>query len=328
MALQHATRIDFEYGRVDRLSPLVRRVICRNPGPFTFTGTGTYLVGEGAVALIDPGPELAEHLDALVAALGPDEQLAHVLVTHTHTDHSAAAPAVAAAAGVSTHGHGPHGAVRGEEDVARIDFSAHFEPGELEAMAAEYEALDPALKREGADTDFVPDVVVGDGEVVEGPGWTLEAVWTPGHCSNHLCWSLHEEQVLFTGDQVMAWSTTVVSPPDGSMADYLASLRKLLERDDARYWPTHGPAVEDPAGYVGDLLAHRLDRECQVLDGLERGLRTIAELVPDLYAAYDKRLWYPAAASVHAHLLGLLDVGRVRVADDAEPAIDATYLPA
>jgi len=327
MALQHATRIDFEYGRVDRLSPLVRRVICRNPGPFTFTGTGTYLVGEGAVALIDPGPELAEHLDALVAALGPDEQLTHVLVTHTHTDHSAAAPAVAATAGVSTHGHGPHGAVRDEEDVARIDFSAHFEPGELDAMAAEYEALDPALKREGADTDFVPDVVAGDGEVIEGDGWTLEAVWTPGHCSNHLCWSLHEEQVLFTGDQVMAWSTTVVSPPDGSMADYLASLRKLLERDDARYWPTHGPAVEDPARYVADLLAHRLDREQQVLDGLGRGLRTIAELVPDLYAAYDKRLWYPAAASVHAHLLGLLDVGRVRVADDAAPAIDATYLP-
>lgn len=327
MALRHATHLDVSYGRVDQLSPLVRRVVCANPGPFTFLGTGTYLVGRGAVAVIDPGPELGEHLDALAAALGPDEEISHVVVTHTHTDHSAAAPRVAADAGVETWGHGPHGAVRAGDDDERVDFSAHFEPGELEELARQYEALDPALKREGADLDFVPDVRVGDGERIEGEGWTLEAVWTPGHCSNHLCWSLLEEDVLFTGDHVMAWSTTVISPPDGSMADYLASLRRLLHRHELRYWPTHGPAVDDPPTYVRALLEHREEREEQVLDGLRRGLHTIAELVPDLYAAYDKRLWYPAAASVHAHLLGLVEVGRVRVGDDAPPTVGAVYLP-
>lgn len=317
--IDHDRDLEFEYGRVDIVSPLVRRVVCRNPGPFTFMGTGTYLVGHGDVAVIDPGPVLPEHLDALDAALGPDERVSHVLVTHTHSDHSTAAPRVAASAGAATYGHGPHGALVVEDPEDRVDFSAHFRAEEVEQLRHAYDDLDPALKFEGPDLDFVPDVTLSDGDVIEGPGWTIEAVWTPGHCSNHLCYGLAEEATLFTGDHVMAWATSVVGPPDGSMAAYLASLHKLLGRDDSRYWPTHGPAVTDPQRYVRALLAHRNDRESQILALLGDAPVGIADIVPVLYAAYDKLLWYPAAASVHAHLLGLVEQARA-IVDGGGPA--------
>src|SRR6266851_1645319 len=196
--------IAFEYGRLERIAPGIRRIVARNPGPFTFKGTGTYVVGEGEVAVIDPGPELEEHIAALLASLA-EERVSHILVTHTHRDHSPAAKALKAATGAPTYGFGPHaGGQRGETGV-----------------------------EEGGDWDFVPDVTLRDGDQVAGKGWCFEAVHTPGHTSNHLCFALPESGILFSGDHVMGWSTSVIAPPDGDMAAYLASLDKLLGRDDA-----------------------------------------------------------------------------------------------
>jgi glyoxylase-like metal-dependent hydrolase (beta-lactamase superfamily II) len=193
-----------DYGVIGPVTPLIRRIVARNPGPFTFRGTGTYVVGHGKVAVIDPGPDLAEHVDALLAALG-GETITHIVVTHTHRDHSPAAAAVKKATGAPTYGFGPHGA-----------------GGEL------VEA--------GGDMDFVPDIVMKDGEAVEAPDWRLEAIHTPGHTSNHLCFTLPQERALFSGDHVMGWSTTVIAPPDGDMADYMRSLDRLRGRDHAVYW--------------------------------------------------------------------------------------------
>lgn len=323
--IRHDRELSFEYGVVQQVSPLIRRVVCRNPGVFTLMGTGTYLVGRGSVAVIDPGPGLAEHIDAINAALGAEEQISHVLVTHTHSDHSTAAPALASAHDALTYGFGPHGDVAEHDLADRVDFSSYFEPDELNTLIAAYEDLDPALKFEGPDLEFVPEVVLSDGDVIEGDGWSMEAVWTPGHCSNHLCYSLREESALFSGDHVMAWATTVVGPPDGSMAQYLASLRKLSARGERIYYPTHGPAVEDPAKYVLALLAHREEREAQILSLLSDRPTGIEDIVPVLYASYDKQLWYPAAASVHAHLLGLVEDGKVTVDDDGPPKLSAQY---
>ena len=196
--------IAFEYGRLERVAPGIRRIVARNPGPFTFKGTGTYVVGDGEVAVIDPGPELEEHIAALLAGLA-DEQVTHILVTHTHRDHSPAARALKSATGAPTCGFGPHaGGRRGE-----------------------------AGTEEGGDWDFVPDIVVADGAEIAGRGWRFEAVHTPGHTSNHLCFALPESSILFSGDHVMGWSTSVIAPPDGDMAAYMASLDKLLTRRDA-----------------------------------------------------------------------------------------------
>ena len=210
--------LTFYYGVVDQVSPLIRRVIARNPSPFTFYGTGTYIVGRGEVAVIDPGPLLHDHVLALEAALA-GERVSHILITHTHSDHSPAAAPLKAATGAPTYGFGPHGSGRPEADV-RVE--------------------------EDGDRDFRPDHEIRDGAVLEGPGWRLEAVHTPGHTSNHLCFALAEERALFTGDHVMGWSTSVISPPDGDMQAYLRALRRLLERDDATYWPTHGPPITQP----------------------------------------------------------------------------------
>lgn len=323
----HNRDIEFEYGRVDRLSPLIRRVICRNPGPFTYTGTGTYIVGNGRVAVIDPGPALDAHLDAIVAALGPDEEITHILVTHTHSDHSPGAAPLQARVGAPTYGYGPHGAVGPDDPDDKVDFSAYISAEERATYEKEHEDLDPALKREGPDLAFAPDERVGDGDVIADAagGWSLEAVFTPGHCSNHLSFALREENILFPGDHVMAWATSVVGPPDGSMTDYLASLRKLLPRTETRYWPSHGPAVEDPATYVRSFLAHREEREAQILAFFGEKPARIADLVPTMYAAYDKRLWYPAAASVYAHVLGMVGDGRLRVDGGSDPKLTSTY---
>ena len=196
----------FEYGRLERVAPGVRRIVARNPSPFTFRGTGTYVVGDGEVAVIDPGPDLDEHVAALLAGLS-GEQVTHILITHTHRDHSPAAAALKAATGASTYGFGPHaGGKRG----------------------------DPAVE-EGGDWDFAPDVTVHDGDPIAGSGWRFEAVHTPGHTSNHLCFALPDQGILFSGDHVMGWSTSVIAPPDGDMSAYMASLDKLLVRSDAVY---------------------------------------------------------------------------------------------
>lgn len=315
----------FDYGAVMRMTPLIRRVVCRNPTPFTYKGTGTYIVGTGRVAVIDPGPPLSSHGDDVLAALGPGETVTHVLITHTHSDHSSLTARLQELTGARSYGFGPHGAVRAYDPTDRVDFSAYFTAEEKTRFDKEWDDLPAELKREGPDLDFRPDERLGDGDAVRGDGWTMTAVHTPGHCSNHLCYHLQEENSLFSGDHVMGWATSVVSPPDGSMQDYLASLRKLLPRRAERFWPTHGPVITEPDRYVRAFIAHREEREQQIVAHLRGGARRIADIVPDLYAGYDKRLWYPAANSVHAHLLHLVDTGRARVVDGDEPRLTSIY---
>lgn len=277
------------YGRLDARSPLVRRLLARNPSPFTFTGTGTFVVGQPgqALAVIDPGPDDPAHVLALVDALA-GETVSHILITHTHMDHSPAAPALKAATGARIVGCAP---LMLSDDGPRADA--------------------------GFDAHYAPDQVLGDGESVSGPGWTLTAVATPGHTSNHLCFALAEEKALFTGDHVMGWSTTVVAPPDGDMADYMASLEKLMARDDAIYHPTHGEPVTDPQRFVKHLLAHRRQREAQVLRAIGEGLTTIPQMVAAMYAMVDKRLHPAAGRSVLAHLIDLERRGLVARAGEA-----------
>ena len=275
------------YGRVESVSPLVRRVLAHNPGPFTYTGTGTYIVGRGTVAVIDPGPDDPEHVAALLAALA-GETVSHVVVTHTHHDHSPAAPAIAAATGAAVVGCAPL-------------------------------VLDDAGPRAdaGFDRTYAPDSVLADGASVAGPGWTLTALHTPGHTSNHLCFALAEERALFSGDHVMGWSTTVVAPPDGDMAAYMTSLRLLLDRDDAVYYPTHGAAVTEPQRFVRGLIAHRRQRETQILKLLGDGPRSVPAMVGTMYAGVDPRLHAAAGLSVTAHLIDLRGRGAVAADGDA-----------
>ena len=287
---------DFDPAYGDRIgvSPLVRRVVARNPGPFTFTGTGTYIVGRGEVAVIDPGPDDPAHLEALLKAIA-GERVSHVLVTHTHRDHAPLARPFARAVGAPVLAAAP--------PVTDNHVSI---------------AMD-----EGDDLDFRPDRILAEGDQVTGPGWTLETLATPGHASNHLCFALREEDALFSGDHVMGWSTTVVAPPDGDMGDYLASLRRLIARDFATLYPTHGAPVTDPGPFLNAYLAHRLEREAQILARLEAGDRTIAEMIPILYAAVDRRLWPAASLSVLAHLILLVRQGRV--AAEPEATLQAVY---
>ncbi|TMJ15695.1 MAG: MBL fold metallo-hydrolase [Alphaproteobacteria bacterium] len=273
-------------GRVERVGPGVRRVLAPNPSPFTYTGTQTYVVGEGEVAVIDPGPDLAEHVEALLAALA-GEKVAAILCTHTHRDHSPASRALAAATGAPIVGCAP---LALDDEGPRSD--------------------------EAFDRDYAPDRVLQDGEGVEGPGWRLEALATPGHTSNHLCLALAGTGVLFTGDHVMGWSTTVVSPPDGDMAAYMKSLDLLLARDDRVYYPAHGPAVEDPHGHVRRLIEHRHMREAQILDQLRGGTGAIPDMVAAMYTEIDPRLFPAAGRSVLAHLEDLEARGIVRGAGD------------
>ncbi len=267
------------YGRLEPVSPLIRRIVAENPGPFTFMGTGTYVVGHGKVAVIDPGPLLQAHVNALLNALA-GETITHILVTHTHVDHSPAAAPIKAATGAPSLGFGAHGALG--------------DTGEA-----------------GADLAFVPDIALADGEIIEGPGWRLEALHAPGHASNHLCFALPQESALFSGDQVMGWSTTVIAPPDGNMAAYMRSLDRLSRRQDAIYWPTHGGPIRDPRGHVAELIAHRLARRQAILAALSNARLTPAELVLRVYADLDPRLVGAAAQSVLAHLIELAESGLV-----------------
>ncbi len=286
--------IAFEYGRLEPVAPGIRRIVARNPGPFTYKGTGTYVVGEGEVAVIDPGPDHVEHIDALQASLA-DERVTHILVTHTHRDHSPAAAALKEATGAPTYGFGPHaGGRRGE-------------PG-VEA---------------GGDWEFAPDVVVEDGDEIGHGRWRFEAVHTPGHTSNHLCFALPESGILFSGDHVMGWSTSVIAPPDGDMAAYMASLDKLLARRDTVYWPTHGPAITEPERHVRAFIAHRREREAGILDCLRAGVESVDAMVERLYVGLSPALHRAAGRSVLAHLIDL--IGRDIVAADGPPTVAARY---
>jgi glyoxylase-like metal-dependent hydrolase (beta-lactamase superfamily II) len=322
-AIPFVRDLDVVHGRCDQVSPLVRRVVADNPSLFTYLGTGTYLVGRGDVVVIDAGPALGAHVEAVLAALEPGEHITDLVVTHTHTDHSPATAMLQERTGAPSWGFGPHGLVAPDDPTDRVEFGdpeADGEPKPERAAGAEA----PEELREGADLHFSPDHVLRHGDVLEGPGWTLEAVHTPGHTSNHLCLALREERALFTGDHVMGWSTSVIGPPDGDLGQYLASLRLLLDRDDAVYWPTHGPPITDPRPFVRAFLDHRAERERQVLDGLAAGPATLVELVPTIYADVAKGLWRPAAASTFANLLKLVAEGVV-VCDDDRPRRRSRY---
>ncbi len=263
------------------------RVLAPNGSPFTYTGTQTYLVGsEEGLAVIDPGPDDADHLAALESAIGDAKVLA-ILCTHTHRDHSPAAAPLAASTSAPIIGCAP---LVIESSAPRVD--APF------------------------DKEYRPDRILHDGESISGPDWTLTAVATPGHTSNHLCYALEETGALFTGDHVMAWSTSVVVPPDGDMADYMASLMKLYEREDRIYYPAHGPAIEKTRQLVRGMYGHRKQRERQIVKLLEKRNRAINELVPIMYKGVHERLWPAASQSVHAHLLELDRQGRVSCLDE------------
>jgi len=257
------------------LEPLVRRVLAPNPSPFTFTGTQTYIVGRGDVAVIDPGPDLPDHVAAILDAT-QGERVTAIMCTHTHRDHSPASRLLQAATGAPIIGCAP---LTIDDDGPRAD--AAF------------------------DADYRPDRVLTDGETVSGSDWTLEAVATPGHTSNHLCFALKESGALFSGDHVMRWSTTVVSPPDGDMADYMASLGKLIARTDRIYYPAHGDAVKEPRRFVSAIAAHRRQRERQILDLLGDRPQPIEAMVERMYSGIDERLHKAAGRSVLAHLIDL-----------------------
>ena len=292
MAIPFIRELAFSYGEPAQVTPLIRRVVANNPGPFTFHGTGTYVLGKGKVAIVDPGPAIKEHVDALLNAVR-NETVTHILITHTHSDHSPATAALKAATGATTYGYGPH-------------------PTSPEGMA-----------EESGDHDFRPDVTVADGDVISGQGWTVDALHTPGHISNHLCFGVREDKTLFSGDHVMGWSTSVISPPDGDMTAYMNSLRKLLPRDDRLLIPTHGAEIKEPTGFVKAYIAHREERERQILACLREGMDTIPVMVKKLYAAVDPRLHGAAARSVLAHMIHMIETGKV--ISDGPPTVQTRY---
>jgi glyoxylase-like metal-dependent hydrolase (beta-lactamase superfamily II) len=272
-------------GEVQTVAPGVRRILCGNPGPFTFRGTNTYLIGHGRVAVLDPGPADDAHLAAILRATA-GETIARILVSHTHRDHSPGVAALQAATGAPSFGFGPH-------------------------------RTPPEQGGEGGDHSFVPDIALPDGAVLEGADWRLTAIHTPGHCANHLCFALEDSAgsgTLFSADHVMSWSTTVVSPPDGDMADYMASLARLAGRDDRLFLPGHGPPLPEPAPFVAALAAHRREREQRVLEALREARRATAlDLVQAAYGpTLDPRLVAGAARSLLAHLIKLADEGAAR----------------
>ncbi|MDA1075810.1 MAG: MBL fold metallo-hydrolase [Proteobacteria bacterium] len=281
--IPYRRELDFSYGKIEQIAPLVRRVVAENPSPFTHFGTGTYILGTGNVAVIDPGPADSDHIDALLQGL-KNETISHVLVTHTHMDHSPGCALLKEHSDAKTHAYGPHGAGKLEQGV----------PVE-----------------EGGDMDFVPDQLVRHGDVIEGGDWSVECVYTPGHTSIHMCYALRETKSLFTGDHVMAWSTSIISPPDGDMTAYLSSLDLLLKRDDAVYWPTHGPSVIDPKAHVQAFIDHRKERSDQILKCVGEGVELITEMVPKMYVDTPEFMYPAAARSVLAAMEYLVTTGQV-----------------
>ena len=290
-----------EPGRLDAVAPLIRRRVAGNRGPFTATGTCTYVVGQGRVAVIDPGPDEAAHLDGLLADLS-GETVEAILVTHTHKDHSPGARRLQEATGAPILGCGPHRAARplGEGEIPALDASA--------------------------DREHRPDRELREGESVAGPGWTLTAIETPGHTMNHLAFAFPEADALFSGDHVMAWSTTVVAPPDGQMRAYMESLDKLRGRGEAVYWPGHGGPVREPARFVRGLAGHRRQREAGIRARLAAGDEHVAAIVAAIYQGLDPRLRGAAALSVFAHLEDLVSRGLVEC--EGPPLLNSRYFVA
>ena len=310
-ALRFDQTLPAVYGLAERLSPRIERVLAHNPSPFTFRGTGVYLVGDAKrVAVIDPGPDLPEHLEALKAAIGA-RQVTHILVTHTHRDHSPAAASLKQATGARTYGYGPH-AFYSPSGLRIASAATATSPTSADARGGGGPGIAERVVEEGGDRNFVPDIMVKDGDVVAGEGFSLQCVFTPGHTSNHMCYALLEEAALFTGDHVMGWSTTVVAPPDGDMGAYMHSLEKLIARQDRILYPTHGSPIHKPRSFLRAYLAHRRMREAQIRRALGRGRDTVPELVAALYAGLKPALHRAAALTVEAHLKHMADDGRVR----------------
>ena len=285
-------------GVVEEVVPGVRRVLCNNPSPMTLSGTVSYIVGRGKVAIIDPGPDDEAHARALLDAVR-GETVTHILITHTHRDHSPNAARIKAATGAPTYAEGVHRASR-----------PYYES---ETMSTEA----------GADRDFKPDIVVRDGEIINGDGWALEVVATPGHTANHIAFAWPERKLIFVGDHVMGWSTSVVMPPDGSMIDYMASLHRLAKRDEELYFSGHGPEVPDAQRFVRFLIRHRQAREASILHRLAKGETDISTMVRAIYIGIDPRLVGAAGYSVLAHLEDL--VARGVVVTEGDPVIGGSY---
>ncbi len=285
-------------GRIEDVAPGVRAIVANNPGPFTFKGTVSYIIGRGKVAIVDPGPDDAAHIAALLDAIR-GETVTDIFVTHTHRDHSPAVPEVKAATGATVYAQGPH----------RLARPLHIgEAGRLDASA---------------DMDFRPDVALADGQVVSGDGWTIEALPTPGHTANHMAYAFKEADLIFSGDHVMAWSTSIVAPPDGAMSDYMASLEKLARRSEPIYLPGHGGPVRDAPRFVQSYIQHRHGREASIVRRLKKGAADIPTLVRAIYIGLDPRLAGAASLSVLAHLEDL--VARGIVATEGPPSIGGTY---
>jgi glyoxylase-like metal-dependent hydrolase (beta-lactamase superfamily II) len=290
---------DVPAGQADQIAPLVRRIVAPNPGPFTFTGTCSYIVGEGEVAIIDPGPDLPAHTEAVLDAV-KNERVAQIVITHTHRDHSPGARAIQAATGAKTFGEGPHRAARPFQidEKTRLDASG--------------------------DMDFMPDVRVKDGDLINGKGYTLETVLTPGHTMNHAVYALKGTDILFSGDHVMAWSTSIVAPPDGEMHAYMHSLHKLKRRPETIYFPGHGPAVRNAPAFVDRYIAHRDARETAILRSLERGETDIPSLVRAIYIGLNPKLAGAAALMTFAQLEDLV-ARKLVVVDNGVPSLASRF---
>ncbi len=301
MALVFDSSFSPEYGKPVPLGKGIARLTVNNPSAFTFSGTNSYIIGEDTLAIIDPGPEDESHYRALLDAIG-DRPVSHIFISHTHRDHSPLAERLKKKFGALTVAEGPHRPARA------------YHAGEINALEA------------SADTDFIPDILLTDGAAIEGDGWTLEGIHTPGHAANHMAFALKGSGVLFSADHVMAWATSIVAPPDGSMSDYMASLEKLLVRDDKAYLPGHGGAVMKPQAFVRGLRTHRKMRERAIYERILQGDRRISDMVKAIYRDTDPRLHGAAALSVLAHLEDL--VGRGEILTNGDPALDGVYFPA
>ena len=326
MSIPYVTLDDPRYGEAVQVAPLIRRVIARNPSKFTYHGTGSYIVGGSEpgsdVAVIDPGPISDSHREALSAALA-GQRVTAILVTHCHSDHSPLAAWLHEETGAPTVALGPHALSHGWVEDDTLD---QLDEDEQKASAAA-EAAGEAKVEESLDLDFDPDIRVVDGAVAaRGDGWTLRAIYTPGHTSNHMCYWLEEQRALFTGDHIMGWSTTVITPPDGDMRDYLASLQKGKELDPAVLWPTHGAPVTDARPFIEAFVQHRLDREAGVLRLVRDGVTMIPDIVRILYVGVNEKLYKAAGRSVLAHLIKLVEDGLV-VCDGTQPGVTTPYRP-
>ena len=315
-AIPFVPRIDdAPHAIAEQVSPLIQRVIADNPSKFTYRGTGTYIIGTKDVVVIDPGPEIDSHRDALERALD-GRRVVGIAVTHCHADHSPLSAWLNEYSGAPRFAIGPHA----EHPGYVYEDDSHLDPPAVEDKHEDEE------HKETVDTDFVPDISVVDGETfIATPEFSLTAVATPGHTSNHMCVAFAEESALFTGDHIMGWSTTVVSPPDGDMADYMASLQKVIHRHDAILWPTHGGPVTDPQPFLQAYAEHRYERERQIIRQLENGARTIHDIVEVLYVEVPQPLHKPARRSVWSHLRKLHNDGVVRTTDHGDPRLLSTY---